>query len=112
MIQSSTARICAGIPAINKTLYRRIRFSVGDPSALIEVSSQNGAKSLLILRDVEMERARKSANVDEVACPADFYPKCGLSGDRETATAQAVAELSGRQGIQCVVADRSLPVMH
>ena len=40
-----------------------------------------------------MKRARQKARVDHVACPADFAPAGGLSGDRETATAQAAAEL-------------------
>ncbi|TWT84298.1 Aminopeptidase [Planctomycetes bacterium CA13] len=112
MSQSSTARICAGIPAINNTLYRRLQFSVGDPTALLEVPTENGTRSLLLLRDIEMERARKFANVDLVGCPADFSPECGLSGDRETATAQAAAEFLRREGIKCVVADRSLPLIY
>ena len=72
MIRSSTARICAGIPAINNTLYRRIQFSVGDPTALLELPAENGTRSLLLLRDIEMERARKFANVDQIGCPAEF----------------------------------------
>jgi len=33
----TTAILRAGIPAINSSLYHRIRFSVGDPAALIEL---------------------------------------------------------------------------
>jgi Xaa-Pro aminopeptidase len=47
--------------------------------------------------------------VDHVACPADFAPAEGLSGDRETATAQAAAECLARAGVRHVVGDRSLP---
>ncbi len=56
---------------------------------LLELPSPAGKESVLILRDIEMERARQSARVDRVACPADFTPPGGLSGDRETANAQA-----------------------
>ena len=82
-----SARMMAGIPALNAGLYRRIRFLVGDPVALIEVTNETmSVESTLILRDIEMERARASANANRIACPADFTPIGGLSGDRETAT--------------------------
>ena len=101
------ARVFAGIPAINRTLYHRIRFSVGDPAALIETESG----STLILRDLEMARARKKARARQVHCPADLSPAKGLSGDRETATAQALAEFLSREGILEVEADRSFPLI-
>lgn len=106
-------RIMAGVPALNAALYRRIRFLVGDPVALIEVSDGEGkSSSTLILRDIEMERAKRNARVDQVACPADYSPTGGLSGDRETATAQAAAECLRRHGVQAVEADRSLPMIY
>jgi len=108
----ATARVMAGVPALNCGLYHRIRFSVGDPVALVLLPPAEGqSRSTLILRDIEMERARKHARVDQVGCPADFTPESGLSGDRETATAQSVAECLRRNGIQRAIADRSLPLL-
>ncbi len=108
-----TARMMAGIPALNAGLYRRIRFLVGDPVAWIEVDDAAGSKqSTLILRDIEMQRAKASANATNVACPADFIPVGGLSGDRETATAQSAAEFVRRAGCKEIVVDRSLPVIY
>jgi len=102
----------AGIPASNSALYWRVRFSVGDPVALIELPVDDCHKaSVLILRDIEMARARAQARVDRVACPADFAPAAGLSGDRETATAQAAAECLRRAGVTRVIADRTLPLI-
>ena len=101
------ARVFAGVPAIHRTLYHRIRFSVGDPAALVETESD----STLILRDLEMDRARKKARTQQVHCPADLAPAEGLSGDRETATAQALAEFLSRKGIEEVEADRSFPLI-
>ena len=106
-----SATILAGIPALNNSLYHRIRFLVGDPAALIELATDGRRESTLILRDIEMARARRHARADHVACPADFAPAGGLSGDRETATAQACAELLRRAGVEEVVADRSLPLL-
>ena len=107
-----SAVVMAGIPNVNGALYRRIRFSVGDPVVYIELPDAAGGKrSLLILRDIEMGRARQHARVDSVACPADFAPQEGLSGDRETATAQAAAECLRRAGVTGAVADRTLPLI-
>ncbi len=106
-MSSGTATIMAGIPAINASLYHAIRFNVGDPVALITINN----RSTLILRDIEMHRARQHARADAVACPADFAPEKGLSGDRETATAQAAAEFLKRNRIASVVADRTLPLI-
>jgi len=47
-----------------------------------------------------------------VACPADFTPDSGLSGDRETATAQAIAECLCRQKVTSVRSDRSLSLIY
>ncbi|MEQ1826648.1 MAG: M24 family metallopeptidase [Pirellula sp.] len=105
------ARLMAGIPALNAGLYRRIRFLVGDPVALVEIQDGSESTSTLILRDIEVGRAKQSANADRVACPADFAPQGGLSGDRETATAQSAAELVRRTGCNEVTADRSLPLI-
>ncbi len=104
--------LMAGIPAHNMALYHRIRFLVGDPAVLVEMSGDGAVGSTLILRDIEMDRARRQARVDQVACPADFAPATGLSGDRETATAQAAAEFLRRAGITGVRADRSLPLIY
>jgi Xaa-Pro aminopeptidase len=49
--------------------------------------------------------------VDEVACPANFTPEGGLSGDRETATAQAAAECARRAGVTRAIGDRTLPLI-
>jgi Xaa-Pro aminopeptidase len=103
----------AGVPAVNLSLYRRLRFSVGDPVARIEFPRDDGThESVLILRDIEMQRARKHARADRIQCPADFAPAGGLSGDRETATAQSLAECLRRRGVSRVVADRTLPLIY
>ncbi len=106
------ATVMAGIPAHNMALYHRIRFLVGDPAVLIEIPEDGACTSTLILRDIEMDRARQHARADRIACPADFAPDTGLSGDRETATAQAAAEYLRRADITSIVADRSLPLIY
>ncbi len=105
------ARIAAGIPETNSSLYWRVGFNCGDPVAIVELPQGDRVRSVLILRDIEMDRARKTARVDQVACPADFAPDGGLSGDRETATAQAAAECLRRAGVTRVAGHRSTPLI-
>ncbi|MFI4861840.1 MAG: M24 family metallopeptidase [Phycisphaerales bacterium JB063] len=108
----STAVVMAGVPAVNKALYHATRFGVGDPAALLFLPDDAGGfDRLFIVRDIEMERARKQARAELVACPADYTPEGGLSGDRETATAQATAEALLRHGIDTAIADRTLPLI-
>ncbi len=111
--RKQAAVVMAGVPLANAALYHRIRFAVVDPVVYLDVPlTAGGRRSILILRDIEMERARRHARVDQVACPADFAPAEGLSGDRETATAQAAAECLRRAGVVRAVGDRSLPLIY
>ncbi len=103
----------AGAPAANPVVYHRVRFLVGDPTVLIEWLGPDGRRErIFIVRDIEMERARRQARADRVYCPGDFAPAEGLSGDREIATAQAAAELLRRHAVQHVKVDRSLPAIY
>jgi hypothetical protein len=106
---ANLARIAAGAPGSHSSLYWRIRFCVHDQVVLIEVPTATGTESTLILRDIEMDRARQFARVDHVACPKHFTPAGGLSGDRETANAQAAAEFLRRAGVTRAVGDRTFP---
>ncbi|MFT5470522.1 MAG: Xaa-Pro aminopeptidase [Verrucomicrobiales bacterium] len=99
--------IQAGVPQTNSALFHAIRFSVGDPVALLRI---DGTQTIAIVRDIEMERAKGQVPADQIACPADFTPEGGLSADREVATAQAAAECLRRNGVSEVVADRALPM--
>lgn len=108
---SSLPLVVAGVPAKNLTLYHRIRFAVGDPAAILEHREGSMVRRTLLVRDIELERARRDARVDEAFCPRDFEPEGGLSGDRETATAQAFAEMLRRRGVAAVRGDRTLPLV-
>ena len=101
-------KILAGIANTNASLFRRIRVPLGDPAAWIEV---NG-KKIALVRDLEMDRVRQNSEAEIVTCPAEHEPPTGLSGDRETATAQAAAELIAGKKIKSIVADRTLPFIY
>jgi Xaa-Pro aminopeptidase len=98
-------QILAGIALKNPSLYRRIRVPLGDPAAWIETADRR----IALVRDLEMDRVRDRSLADQVVCPADYEPDTKLDADRETATAQAVAEYCRRQNINSVCVDRTLP---
>lgn len=104
----SRPTILAGVPTHNPWLYHRAPFLCGDPTVWIGLP---GKGTTLLLRDIEMDRAKRSGAADRVHSPGEFAPTGGLSGDRETATAQAAAEFLRREGVREVWTDRSLPML-
>ena len=108
---SATATIRAGISYHNADLYHLMGLGVGDPAAYLQVTDESGAtRTILIIRDVELDRAREVCTADEINAPAPYTPEGGLSADREVATAQATAECLHRNGVSEVRGDRSLPL--
>ena len=99
-MSSPSAFVLGGVPAVNMNVRHRIQFSVGDAVFYISLPQEDGgSRSILLVRDIEMDRARKLAHADEIGCAADYEPEGGLSGDRDTALAQAGAECLRRNGM-------------
>lgn len=105
------ASIRAGVPAISKAVFHRLRFVAHDPAVCIDLLGPAGG-TVVIVRDVELERARKIIKNARVYTPKDFAPAEGLSGDREIATAQAAVECLRRNAVRHVAGDRSLPLLY
>lgn len=100
--------LLAGIPQSNASLFRRIGVPLGDPAAWIQI----GERTIALVRDLEMDRTRLAGQVDAVTCPAENAPPTGLSADRETATAQSLAQLLRHHKIDRVTVDRTLPQIY
>jgi Xaa-Pro aminopeptidase len=101
----TTARILAGFADKNASLFKRLGVPLGDPAAWIELDS----KRIALVRDLEMDRVRQAGHADDVTCPAEHPPPAGLSPDRESATAEAAAQMLRAARVEEVYADRSLP---
>ena len=108
-MSSNRTTVLAGIAANNASLFHRIRFIVSDSAVIIDFADET---SLIIIRDIEMDRARQAASADRVCCAADFEPEGGISGDRDTALAQATAECLRRAGETSITVDRTLPYLY
>jgi len=111
MTNENHAIVMGGVPQTNLALYHKVRFAVGDPVGYIQIPMGRAMERILILREIELERARKTAHADQCFGYSDFTPEGGLSGDRETCTAQAIAECLRRKEITSVTVDRSLPML-
>lgn len=98
----------AGRSVDNASLYRRLGVSLGDPAVWIDA----GSRRIAMVRDLEMDRTRAAGRVDEVTTPAKYEPPSGLSGDRETAMAQAAANLLRKLRRDTVTVDRTLPFIY
>jgi len=90
------------------TLFHRIQFSVGDSAFFTQLPD---GKTILLVRDIEMDRAKRLARADRIGCASDFTPEGGLDGDRDTALAQAGAECLRQAGVKEVQVDRTLPFL-
>ena len=112
MISNDEAIVMGGISTTNLTLFHQTRFRVGDPLAFADISAANGArKRTLIVRDIELDRARQHARADVFASPSEFTPATGLSGERDISTAQALAQCVLRAGVKRAVCDRTFPAL-
>lgn len=101
--------VLAGLSSTNATLFHRVRFLAPDASVIIDFSD---GTSTYLVRDIEMDRARKSVRASQVCCAADFAPATGLSGDRDTALAQATAQCLLQAGETVVQVDRTFPFLY
>lgn len=108
-MSSKRTTIFAGVTTHDASLFHRTQFLVGDSVVIIDFAD---GTSLFMVRDIEMSRARQTAAADRVCCAADFEPKGGLSGDRDTALAQATAECLRRAGETSITVGRSLPFLY
>ncbi len=105
----TTTKLWAGAPLHNPWLFHRAPVFTGDPAVYIEKA--DGGR-VMILRDIEIPRARDAKAAEAIHAYAEFTPEGGLSGDRETACAQSAAEYLVRNGISKVIVDRSFPELY
>lgn len=105
---SDRATLYAGIPGHDPLLFRAMRFSVHDPAVWVRLPS---AHRVLIVRNIEVERAREHADADRVICPEDVVAEQERSGDRETLFAQAAAALLKRENVRNASVHRTTPAL-
>ena len=108
-MSSKRTTVIAGHAATNATLFHRVRFLAPDASVIIDFAD---GTSVFLVRDLELDRARRAVDAGRICCAADFTPPGGLSADRDTALAQAAAECLRRAAATSVTVDRTLPYLY
>lgn len=103
-----TPFLLAGYPDRFPGVYHRIRFLCGDMTVFLDLGE---GRTHMIVRNIELPRARKAGRAKHVWCPEDLAPAGGLSSDRDTAFAQAAAELLAREEIETISGDYLLPLL-
>lgn len=104
----ATTTLLAGIPNRNADLYHQVQFLA--PDSLVFIAHPDGSKSMIV-RDIEIGRARKLKHIDEVYCPADFTDEGVVIPNRESGLAQAAAAFLKRKGETRVTIEGSLPYL-
>ncbi len=104
----STPYLLAGYPDRFPGVYHRIRFLCGDMTVYLDLGE---GRTHLIVRNIELPRAKKAGKARHIWCPEDLPPTDGLSSDRDTSYAQATAELLVREGVKEIAGDYLLPLL-
>ena len=104
----STPFLLAGYPDRFPGVYHRIRFLCGDMTVFLDLGA---GRTHLIVRNIELPRAKKAGRAKHIWCPEDLAPTGGLSSDRDTSFAQATAELLVREEIEQIDGDYMLPLL-
>ncbi|MCC6909563.1 MAG: aminopeptidase P family protein [Phycisphaerales bacterium] len=104
----ATPFILAGYPDRFPGVYHRIRFLCGDMTVFLDLG---GGNTHLIVRNIELPRARQAGRARHIWCPEDLAPAGGLASDRDTSFAQAAAELLSREGVAEIRGDYLLPLL-
>jgi len=104
----STPYLLAGYPDRFPAVYHRIRFLCGDMTVFLDLG---GGQTHLIVRNIELPRAKKAGRAAHVHTPEDLSPTGGLSSDRDTSFAQAAGELLVGNGVKEIAGDYLLPLL-
>jgi len=103
------ATIIGGNPGEHMGLYHAVRFGCHDAAAFVEF--EGSGERVFVVRDIELDRAKKHARADRVHAPAELASEGGLSPDRDAGVAQAAAECLKRGGAKRVRMDRATPML-
>ncbi len=102
-------KMIAGISLENHSLFYQLQFNMCDSAVFFEMPS---GERVAMVRDLEVEQAKRLARVDRVCSPADYPPEGGAPADRDVGMAQSAAEFLRRGGFSRVKGDRTLGLLY
>ncbi len=98
------ARLIIAASETDANLYYATRFIAPDPFIFLQVDGEK----ILLMSDLEVDRARKQARVDTVLSLSEYERRARASGDESTLG--AVAELLRERGLKKVLVPGNFPI--
>ncbi|MBT3279715.1 MAG: aminopeptidase P family protein [Phycisphaerales bacterium] len=102
-------RMIAGVSLENHSLFYQLQFTMCDSAVFFEMPD---GERVAMVRDLEVDQARRFAQVDRAFCPASYPPEGGPPADRDLGMALSAVEFLRRNGWDRVAADRSLGLLY
>ncbi len=102
-------KMIAGISLENHSLFYQLQFNMCDSAVFFEMPS---GERVAMVRDLEVEQARRLARVDRVCSPADYPPEGGAPADRDLGMAMSAAAFLRSEGFFRVKGDRTLGLLY
>ena len=103
---SDQARLIIAASEADADLYYATRFLAPDPFIFLETHSER----LLLVSDLELDRARAAARVDRVLSLSRYQERAGSSGSTESTPVAALVVLLKELKIQNLQVPRSFPI--
>lgn len=100
------ARLIIADSETNADLYYATRFLAPDPFTFLETD----AEKILLMSDLELDRARSQAEVDTVASLSRYQAMAREGGVSEPTQLDALGQLLQERGIRSLLVPRSFPV--
>jgi Xaa-Pro aminopeptidase len=102
------ARLIIGDSKSSSDMYYRTRFWVGDPVPFFEIDGKTG----LVCNNLEIDRAKKDAQVDEVISLAEYMGKAKEAGIDAPGYADVMGVLFRERGVSSIQVPSTFPLLH
>ena len=106
--QSESATLFIAASELDSNLYYATRFIASDPFIYLEI----GGERLMVMSDLEMDRAKSQASVDTVLSYSDIERRAKQQGVVEPATVDVVHQVLRDRGIKHIVVPANFPFLH
>ncbi|HSB73312.1 MAG TPA: Xaa-Pro peptidase family protein [Candidatus Methylomirabilis sp.] len=105
---SADARLIIAASEANANLFYATRFLAPDPFVFL----WHGREKILLMSDLELDRARSQAAVDAVLPIREYETRAKRSGAERPSLLDALSELLKERGIKSVLVPGSFPIEH
>ena len=106
--QNKSATLFIAASELDSNLYYATRFIAPDPFIYLEI----GGERLMVMSDLEMDRAKSQANVDTVLSYSDIERKAKQQGIVEPGTVDVVHQVLRDRGLKHIVVPANFPFLH